>query len=342
MKDFLAPEQRHALRRRHRLEHDGRIKDRIKAVLLKDKGWSHAEIAEALMINEETSRCHLNDYLKKNKLKPENGGSEGKLTPTQKDELLLHLEATTYAKAKDIAAYIKATYGISYSSQGITDWLHAHGFSYKKPVGRPLKADPVAQAAFIKAYEEFTRHTPDEEPIIFIDAVHPTMATKIAYGWIKKGAEKPIFTTASRSRVNVVGALNLETMDVDVRAYSTVNSSSISQYFGVLRGLYSKAPLIHVICDGAAYHKSRQTKEAAMKYGIKIHYLPPYSPNLNPIERVWRVMNETVRNNQVFTTKTVFEDAILGFFTTTWPEVKHALVDRINDNFQTFPPKSST
>ncbi|MFO3021785.1 IS630 family transposase, partial [Legionella pneumophila serogroup 1] len=57
-------------------------------------------------------------------------------------------------------------------------------------------------------------------------------------------------------------------------------------------------------------------------------------PNLNPIERLWRVMNEQVRNNRCFKGAKDFKEAISGFFTDTLPYIGSLLNERINDNFQ--------
>ena len=67
--------------------------------------------------------------------------------------------------------------------------------------------------------------TLEDEPIEFGDGVHPTMATKVSYGWIRKGKEndKTIATTASRTRMNLMGSLNLQTMDVTIGAYKTID-----------------------------------------------------------------------------------------------------------------------
>ncbi|HLP35186.1 MAG TPA: transposase, partial [Amoebophilaceae bacterium] len=73
---------------------------------------------------------------------------------------------------------------------------------------------------------------------------------------------------------------------------------------------------------------------------IQLHILPPYSPNLNPIERVWKVMNEYARNNKVFPTFKLFREAIMHFFTHTWEEIKPKMDTRINDNFQVLKPAS--
>jgi transposase len=334
MKDFLSSTQRETLRERHRHERDGRVRDRIKAVLLSDKGWSYRHIAEALMLDEETVSLHVVDYKNQEKLTPQNGGSSSKLDVAQSAELISHLEDNTYLKVNQICAYVKEKYGVKYTVPGMTSWLHEHDFSYKKPKGTPAKADPLKQEAFIATYEELLNTTPEDEPILFADGVHPTMATKITYGWIKKGTSKLIATTASRTRINLMGALNLETMQVTVGSYETLDSEAMSQYFTQLRQSYPKAPRLHVILDQGPYNVSFVTRNAAQKQGIVLHYLPPYSPNLNPIERLWKVMNEHVRNNRFFTSVRQFKEDINNFFQVTWPQIAFSMTDRINDNFQ--------
>jgi transposase len=90
---------------------------------------------------------------------------------------------------------------------------------------------------------------------------------------------------------------------------------------------------VHVIVDNARYHQNEEVKEFAKELGIKIHYLPPYSPNLNPVERVWKLMHETVRYNQYYGTFREFADATLGFFKSIGRK-KCILRERITDNFQ--------
>ncbi|KFK58199.1 hypothetical protein JS84_17045, partial [Vibrio vulnificus] len=75
---------------------------------------------------------------------------------------------------------------------------------------------------------------------------------------------------------------------------------------------------------------------------IELYYLPPYSPNLNPIERLWKVMNEKSRNNVYFKSKRDFKVAIDHFFAVTLPEIAGSLTSRINDNFQVLKPASSS
>lgn len=71
---------------------------------------------------------------------------------------------------------------------------------------------------------------------------------------------------------------------------------------------------------------------------LVLHILPPYSPNLNPIERLWKVMNELSRNNQVFKTFNEFKEKIRAFFSEKWNTIADDFRTRINDNFQSLKP----
>ena len=157
---------------------------------------------QALRIHEETVRYYITDWTSDEKLKPENGGSYSKLNDTQSRALESHLEETTYTRVIDICAYIERTYSVQYTVSGLTKWLHQHRFSYKHPKAVPAKADAAKQEEFIEKYIELVADTPANAPILFMDSAHPTMATKVTCGWIRKGLDKPIAQTASRTRVD--------------------------------------------------------------------------------------------------------------------------------------------
>nr|WP_256376546.1 transposase [Xenorhabdus sp. KK7.4] len=75
-----------------------------------------------------------------------------------------------------------------------------------------------------------------------------------------------------------------------------------------------------LILDGAGYHQAELVKNIAYVLNIELHYLPPYSPNLNPIERLWNYMNEQVRNNIYFPDAKTFRETLRHFFHITLPE----------------------
>jgi len=341
MKTNLSSEQKKLLEAHHRVERDGRVRDRMKVILLSSEGWTNKAIAQALRIHPETVAQHLNEWEEKDKLKPENGGSESKLSEQQTQLLEQHLQKKIYLNVSDICRYIAQTWQVMYTVSGMTKWLKAHDFRYKQPKGVPAKADEAKQDVFIEHYLQMVADTPSNEPILFMDAVHPTMATKISHGWIKKGVDKPIETTASRTRVNIIGAIELNTMKVTNNFVETVNAQSISNFFEKLRQAYPESQRLHLILDQAGYHRSQEVKEAAKLQGITLHYLPPYSPNLNPIERLWKVMNEEVRNNVVFESAAIFRQKLAFFFTDIIPKINDKLVQRITDNFQSLKTASS-
>jgi len=154
MQNFLSEAERNTLKTQHRMERDKRVCDRIKAVLLYDKGWNFKKIAEVLLLSDVTVGQHIQDYQASQKLKPENGGSVSKLDDQQTKSLLEHLQKHTYLYTKDIIAYVQATFGLLYTVPGMTSWLKIHGFSYKKPAVVPGKANREAQEQWIKEYIE--------------------------------------------------------------------------------------------------------------------------------------------------------------------------------------------
>lgn len=337
----LTPQQKEALESRHKKSRDVKECDRIKAVLLRSEGWSTTAIAQALRKSEFTISRHLNDYLIKEKLKPENGGSDSHLGDEQTQQLLEHISEHTYAHIHQIITYISERWDIKYTVSGLNKWLHQKGFTYKKPKGVPHKADADKQAEFVEHYEALKTSLPADEVVLFMDAVHPTQATKITSGWIRKGVDKIINTTGSRTRLNIVGAIELNNLSAAVfDQYQTINGLSIIEFFKKVRFTYVSMAVIHMVLDGAGYHRSKEVVEAAEKLGIKLHYLPPYSPNLNPIERLWKVMNEHARNNEYFAKPKEFREKINHFLGVTLPEIGASLVGRINDNFERLHPAS--
>ncbi|MDQ9126162.1 IS630 family transposase [Serratia fonticola] len=335
MKIFITAEQKIELERLHDTSRDGRVRDRIKAILLASEGWSSVMIAQALRLHQTTVDRHISDYVNNRKLKPENGGSDGMLNAEQTQNLINHLSHHLFHHTHDIVTYVAQCWGMTFSIPGMNKWLHRQGFSYKKPAGVPHKFSEEKQEQFIEYYEEL-KESAQGEPILFLDAVHPTQATRLSYGWIRKGHKKAVQTTGSRTRLNILGALNLNDIgDTVFQDYQTIDALSVSYFFNEIRAKYPNYhQKIHLIVDGAGYNKTDLVKDWAYVSNIELHYLPPYSPNLNAIERLWKVMNEHARNNRYFASKHDFRDAIFNFFRTTLPEIASSLTSRINDNFQ--------
>jgi len=338
MRNLLTNLERENLKTHHKKERDRRVCDRIKAVLLFDEGWSYNQIGHALLLSDEAVRQHIMDFHAEHKLKPENGGSTSKLNCHQTDAFINHLQNHTYLYAKDIVAYVKASFNVEYSIPGMTAWLHQHGFSYKKPAVIPGKANVEAQEQWIKEYAILKNSLPPDETICFIDGVHPTHNTKPAYGWIKKGERKELLTNTGRQRLNLSGAFDIIVQRMLIREDFSLNANSTIAFLNELEGAYPKKNTIHVFCDNARYYKNKEVMEYLSHSKIRMHFLPPYSPNLNPIERLWKLMNEKVLYNKYYEKFSEFKETVLGFFQSLSDpplELAAQLATRVTDSFQT-------
>lgn len=323
----------------HKKERDGRVKDRIKAVLLYDGGWTPPRIAEALFIDEGTVRSHLNIYEEEKKLIPTYKGSKPKLNEEESQALCEHLESKIYLKIKDIQIYVAETFQKHLGISTLYDWLKTHNFSYKKPKFVPKNVDPIKQQAFIDFYEDLMNEASLEgDPVLFGDSVHPSQQVRPAYGWIKRGKDKPIETTGARKRVNLMGVLNLETMTFGYQDFETINGQAAVEFLKEIEQMYPHTQKIHLIWDQAGYHTCKEVKEFLKTSRIKVHYLPPRSPNLNPIERLWKIMHEYVSNNRTYEKFKHFKENLFQFFDNIMPNIKNILISRITDNFQLIYP----
>ena len=94
-----------------------------------------------------------------------------------------------------------------------------------------------------------------------------------------------------------------------------------------------RAQKIHLILDNAGYHKSKKIVSFVADTKVQPHYLPPYSPNLNPIECLWKVMHENVTYNQYYPKLADFTEAIFDFFGNL-DKYKNILKSTVSDDFQ--------
>ena len=172
------------------------------------------------------------------------------------------------------------------------------------------------------------RHRP------FLDGVHPTHQTRMAYGWIRKGRRKELPTTSGQKRMNIIGALDLEDMRLMHKEYATIDGEAIVCFLKNLEVLMPTASAIHVVLDCARYHTCPAVMDYVKTSRIKLHHLPPYSPNLNVIERCWKIMHEHVTNNRYYSTFKEFVEAINGFLNVTFPKKARSWIDRLSDNFR--------
>jgi len=316
-KGFLNTSQRSALIGVHRYERNACHADRLKAVLLLDDGYSFEQIAKILLIDDQTARNYLSRFQK--------GGTEGLLSDkytgytgclTKEEELKLteHLKEHTYLDTAPIIDYVEFTFGKKYTPSGMRDLLHRLGFAYKKTSHIPGKADIERQQKFIDSFKKFMKYKSPEVPVLFMDATHPQHNSMPAYGWIKKGERKEIRSNTGRERLNINGALNAETKEAIVVEADTINSDSTICLLKKIERCYPLAPHIYVFSDNARYYHSEEVVNYLKTSKIMLESIPPYSPNLNLIERLWKFFHKKIHYNKYYATFAEFRLESLMFF----------------------------
>ena len=153
MAGFLTSDQIKSFEGMHRAEKRKQPSDKIKALLLLNRGFSHTEVASILLIDMITVWRRHQIYAEKGLaglLQDNYSGGACKLSDAQLADLNEHLENKVYMTAKEICAFVKKTFKVKYTSKGMTSLLHQLDFTYKKPKHIPGKANSAAQQEFVE------------------------------------------------------------------------------------------------------------------------------------------------------------------------------------------------
>jgi transposase len=319
MVDYSLPAAELAdLREAHRQTRDKRQADRIKAVVLLASNWSAEDVADALLVDPNTVRNHHKRYRAAGLpglLHAAYRGSACELSESELAALDAHVQSNLYLTSKDVAAWVEETYQVSYTASGMTALLHRLGFVYKKPKLVPGKADPQKQEAFLAEYEELKKNKEEGDPILFMDAVHPQHNPVLGYGWIKRGQDRAVPSNTGRRRLNINGAIDLERMEPIVRYDESINADSTIALFAQILLAYAYASCIYIICDNARYYRSKAVRAYLENNPrIQLVFLPAYAPNLNLIERLWKLFKKKTLYNRYYETFDAFRKACEDFF----------------------------
>jgi transposase len=343
---LLSPEDRADL---IALARDGsaahRLARRANALVLLDDGWSCENVAGALLLDDDTIRGWHGLFVSEGLEglgRFEAGGSACQVSGEQQEKLKAWVAAALPRTTRQVGAWIEKEFGVVYEGRsGLIALLHRLGLEYHKPNVIPRKLDEDKQKAFIASYEKLMNSLGEDEAVLFADAVHPTHAARPAGCWAPKQETLAIEQTSGRERINIHGAIDLETGQTRMIEVVTVDAASTIRLLKSIASLYPMLALIHVFLDNARYHHARLVQQWLARPGcrIKLHFIPSYCPHLNPIERLWGLMHRNVTHNKCYATCAQFADATLGFLCETVPRNWADLCDSVTDNFRVINPK---
>ena len=309
----------------------------VTVLLLLDRGRAVAAIAEDLGLDEATVYRYAQAYREKGLagyLAAEQPGYWGLLTSAQLAGLARELGQTLYTDCRAIADWLDATYGVRYAVSGLTDLLHRLGFSYKLTTAVPCQADAAAQTAFLAdtLAPLLAAAEAGKAVVYFADAAHPTHNTRATHVWTETGKERPLLTVSGRERVNLNAALNAHApTQVHLDETGCVNAQSTRRLYEKLLTAHPDGP-VYVVCDNARYYKNKTLAAWLADQRLVQVFLPPYSPNLNLIERLWKFLRQKIINTAFYRTKGQFKTAVLDFFDRL-PEFGQQLASRLTLNF---------
>lgn len=314
----LSAEQKIELKRQHRQIKDKRTADRLKIIVMLDAGFTDVQICRLLMLDEET----VTSWRKKFKESVSIGeflnfryeGYRGRLDEKQIALVKEFLSNNIVTKSKQVISFIQETFGVKYTASGIKAFLHNNGYSYKQLIKFNSKSDEEAQIKFINEFENLAKSLDNKGSIVFLDGVHPQHNTGSSKAWSEKGKDRFIECNSGRQRLNINGGYNPFTYEVFIEEDEKVNSENTILLLKKIEASYSDKEKIYAYSDNARYYKSKAVKEFLLTSKIKIINLPPYCPNLNLIERLWKFMREKTINTIYFAKFQCFQDAIRNFF----------------------------
>jgi transposase len=144
---------------------------------------------------------------------------------------------------------------------------------------------------------------------MFFDEARFGTHTKRAYGWFVKGSRPRIDVKIGYKNFYLYGAVNSATGENFSLLMPNVNTASMNLYLSELSKEFIDQR-IALIMDQAGWHKS---KTLVVPDNIQLIYLPPYSPELNPIERLWLYIKKNVLNNRLYEQIELLEDNLCNF-----------------------------
>jgi transposase len=343
---FLDPESRRDL---IELARDGsvahRLARRANALVLLDDGMSCAAVAKVLFLDNDTIRTWYQLYQQDGIEGLAGFGHEGgicRLTSEQQDRLTAWIAETLPRTTRQVGAWIERECGIDYQSRsGLIALLHRLGMEHRKPKAISRKLDPAKQEAFIKAYDALLNQLSADEAVIFADAVHPTHAVRPVGCWAPKEVAVAVEQSSGRDRLNIHGAVDLETGQTIMKDVLSVDALSTILLLTAIETMYPGMRFIHVFLDNARYHHAKlvQAWLARSDCRIRLHFVPTYCPHLNPIERLWGLMHRHTTHNKCYATFREFSVAMLSFLRKEVPANWREWCDQVTDNFRVINPK---
>ena len=200
-----------------------------------------------------------------------------------------------------LALLLHERYDVTVSRETVRRMLHRGNLVYRRPrpVPPPNEEKRRVRLAELRAELE---GLPADETVVFQDEVEANTNPEIGRMWMLKGHQAKVQTPGTNKKRHLAGSMHWRTGQVfltEAGPKQGRDSSLFIKHLDDLRRRLRRYKKIHVICDNAGFHTSYQVIEYLWKWEdrIEVHLLPSYSPDYNPIERVWWHLREEITRN---------------------------------------------
>jgi transposase len=201
-----------------------------------------------------------------------------------------------------VAIVLRDDHQVTVSRETVRRWLHRRELAFRRPRPTLRPKDPAYRAKLARI-KRLLRDLPPRETAVFMDEVDVNTNPKIGSMWMRRGAQTTVLTPGSNDKRYLAGSQHWRTGRLLVSAPGRQrNGALFLAHLDHLRRSLRQYRVIHVILDNARFHKPEQTRAVhayLQQWGhrVKLHFLPTYAPQTNPIERVWWHLHEEVTRN---------------------------------------------
>jgi transposase len=315
-------------------------KFKVKLLVLRmhHEGVDHGIIARAVSKHPNTITSYLKEY------------AEGGLVAALEDRaykpsstlqpflpcLRCSFLAASPATAKHAVVRIAALTGITLCEEQARRLMKRLGMRFRKSASIPGKSDPQQQFDFLcnKLEPRLLEAAQGRRKVFFVDAAH--FVPGCFLGMIWSFSRLFIKGASGRQRYNVLGAVDSHSKEVvTVRTTDNVNALTICRLFEILASKQTDIP-VTIVLDNARYQRCQCVTTRAAELGLELLFLPPYSPNLNLIERLWKLTKTKCLRNRYYPEFSLFTSAIDSFLDSINSSYQKELESLLTLNFQLF------
>jgi transposase len=169
-------------------------------------------------------------------------------------------------------------------------------------VPKPIVLCPWPRDARLRVLariKRLERNATADQPVLYVDEVDIHLNPKIGRDWMLRGHQRRIVTPGKNQKFYLAGALDVRTGKLHTTGAHRKNASLFCQLLWLLASRYRRASRVHLIVDNYGIHSAKKTRHVFESLGgrVLLHFLPPYCPDANRIERVWQDLHANVTRN---------------------------------------------